>query len=184
MAKRALTTLAPDDAKVLYPTPPKPDGPKQPPAPRPTPPPELANIQKNMGQMRGLPTDADRAKLTLQIVADIRALPPAIPKLGPISGLGNVVTEGDLGKEALNAVASTIALALKETPGTASNYIELARLIRYELLRTPLAVDPSLDAANAVPALHDHLCSRAVSRSTVSTAGRTISTPCAARWCC
>jgi peroxiredoxin len=125
-------------------------------APRPTPAPELAAIQQRMGQMRGLPTDADRAKLVLQIVADIRTLPSAIVKLGPISSLANLATEGDLGKEALNAVASTLALALKETPGTAANYIELARLVRYEHL-TALPSDPPLEAATALLALREQL---------------------------
>ena len=128
--------------------------------PRPTPAPELAAIQKSMGQLRALPTDADRAKLVLQIVADICALPPSIAKLGPASSLGNLVTEGDLGKEALGAVASTIALALKETPGNAANYVELARLVRYEHL-APLPADPALDVADALLALHDQILQEA-----------------------
>jgi peroxiredoxin len=154
--KRALTALAPADAAALFPPPPAPVGPRPTAVARPTPAPDLAAIQKRMGEMRGLPTDADRAKLVMQIVADIRALPPAIAKLGPISSLGNLVTEGDLGKEALNAVASTIALALKETPGSAANYMELAKLVRYEHL-TPPPSDTSLEAASAVLALHDQL---------------------------
>ena len=151
--KRALATLAPSDAGEMFPAAP---GASRPAARRPTPPPELLAIQKNLGQMRSLPTDADRAKLVLQIVADIRALPPTIAKLGPISSLANLATEGDLGKEALNAVASTLALALQETPGTAANYVELAKLVRYEHL-TPPAANPSLDAATAVLALHDQV---------------------------
>jgi peroxiredoxin len=156
--KRALTTLAPTEAAALFP--PSPAGPRPAAGPRPTPAPELAAIQKSMGQMRGLPTDADRAKLVLQIVADIRALPPNIAKLGPVSSLANLVTEGDLGKEALNAVASTFAVALKETPGTAANYVELARLVRYEHLN-PLSPDAPLGAANAVLALRDQLLQEA-----------------------
>jgi peroxiredoxin len=124
--------------------------------PRPTPAPEVAAIQKSMGKMRALPTDADRAKLALQIVADIGALPPGIAKLAPISSLANLATEGDLGKPALNAVASMLAVALKETPGTAANYIELARLVRYEHLTAPPA-DPPLDAATALLALREQL---------------------------
>lgn len=118
------------------------------------PPPEVSALLKRMGTLRGLPTDEDRARVVLQIVADIRALPPSIPKLGPVSTLSNLVTEGDLGKEALNAVASTMAEALKETPGSASNYVNLARLVRYEHL-TPLPSDATFDAANALLSLHD-----------------------------
>ena len=129
--------------------------PAPPPAsPRPAPPPELAAIQKQMGQLRGLPTDEDRARLVLEIVAEIRALPTAIPKLGVISGLSHLATEGDLGKEALNAVASTLALVLKESAGRAGDYLELARLIRYEHL-TPPPPDAALAAATALLALHD-----------------------------
>jgi peroxiredoxin len=152
--KRALATLAPAEAAAMFP--PAPAGPRPAAGTRPTPPPELAAISKSMAQMRALPTDADRAKLVLRIVADIRALPPAMAKLGPISSLANLATEGDLGKEALNAVASTLALALKETPGTAANYVELAKLVRYEHL-APLPADPSLDAATALLALHDRV---------------------------
>jgi peroxiredoxin len=125
-------------------------------APRPTPPAEIVSIQAKMRQLRGLPTDEDRAGLVLQIIADIRALPPAIPKLDPTSMLSHLVTEGDLGKEALHAVASTLAQALNQTAGSASDYVDLARLIRYEHLTTP-APDPSLDAATALLELHDRI---------------------------
>jgi peroxiredoxin len=152
-AKRALTTLAPADAAAMFP--PAPAAPR-PAAGRPTPPPELAAISRSMGQMRGLPTDEDRARLVLQTVADIRALPSGMSKLGPISSLANLATEGDLGKEALDAVASTLALALKETPGAAESYVELAKLVRYEHV-TPPAADPSLDAAAALLALRDRV---------------------------
>jgi peroxiredoxin len=152
--RRALATLAPTEAAAMFPA--APASPRPATGIRSTPPPELAAISKSMGQIRGLPTDADRAKLVLQIVEDIRALPPAMPKLGPISSLANLVTEGDLGKDALNAVASTLAQALKETPGTAANYVELAKLVRYEHL-TPLDAGPSLDAATALLALHDQV---------------------------
>lgn len=121
---------------------------------RPAPPPELAAIQKSIGQMRGLPTDADRAKSVLQVTADIRALPVGI-KLGPASSLSNLATEGDLGEDALNAVAATLALALRETPRAAS-YIQLAKLVRYEHV-TPPPTDPALDAATAVLVLRDEM---------------------------
>ena len=156
LLKRGLTTLAPKESAEIYPAKPSadPTAPKPTPVARPTPPAQLAAISKKMGEMRGLPTDEDRAKLVLQIVADIRALPADQPKLGPVSSLGNLVTEGDLGKEALTAVVSTMGLALKESQGSASNYMELARLVRYEQVDSPMA-DPQLDAANAVLDIHD-----------------------------
>ncbi len=159
MAAKSLQPRYPDLAKQLSPPAPAPATPR-PTAPaggtRPAPPPELAAIQKRIGQMRGLPTDADRAKLALEITADIRALPAGIAKLGPASSLGNLATEGDLGKDALDAVAATLALALRETPVSAAGYIQLARLVRYEHV-TPPPADPALDAAMAVLALRDEM---------------------------
>ena len=130
--------------------------PETPAPPRPTPPLEIVAIQNQMRQMRGLPTDEDRAKLVLRIVADIRALPGSISKLGPIAGLSNLVTEGDLGKEALNAVASTMATALGESQAPAADYMQLARLIRYEHA-APVEPGAALDAAAALLDLHDAL---------------------------
>ena len=153
--QQSLAAVAPTEAAAMFPPPAA--APPHTAGARPAPPAELAAIQNKMGQMRKLPTDEDRAKLVLEVVADIRVLPPARSKLGPISGLANLATEGDLGKEALNAVSSTLALALRENPGSpAFNYVELARLIRYEHL-TPLPADPSLDAASALLELHDRI---------------------------
>jgi len=154
-ARQALAAVAPSEAATMFPAP------SAAPAPaagaRPAPPAELAAIQAKMGQMRKLPTDEDRAKLVLEIVTDIRALPAGMSKLGPSYGLANLITEGDLGKEALTAAASTLALALQESPGSpAFYYVELAKLIRYEHI-TPLPADPSLDAATALLELHDRI---------------------------
>ena len=114
-------------------------------------PPEVMAISKRMGTMRGLPTDADRSVLTKELVRDIRALPDSSNRLGLIRSLASVATEGDLGKEALEGVASTLADALREaSKQPASNvdsYIELAKLVRYEHLAVPS--DPSLEAAQA-----------------------------------
>ena len=117
---------------------------------------ETADIQNGMRQMRGLATDADRAKLVIQLVAGIRALPAGALKLSLAASLCNLATEGDLGKEALNGVASALAKALSETPGTASNYVELAKLVRYEHVAAPPA-DTALEAAGALLALRDQI---------------------------
>ena len=159
MAAKSLQPRYPDLANQLSPPAPAPATPR-PAAPargmRPAPPPELAAIQKSIGQMRGLPTDADRAKLVLEVTAGIRALPTGIAKLGPATSLSNLATEGDLGKDALDAVAATLALALRESPGSAAGYIQLARLVRYEHV-TPPPADPALDAATAVLMLRDEM---------------------------
>ena len=117
---------------------------------------ESAAIQKNMGQIRALATDAERGKVVIKLVADIRALPAGREKLNLASSLSSLATEGDLGKEALNGVAAALAQALHETEGAAGNYVELAKLIRYEHV-TPPPADPALDAATAVLELRDQV---------------------------
>ena len=110
-----------------------------------------------MGTMRGLPTDADRARLTIDLVHDIRALPAGPARLGLIRSLSNVATEGDLGKEALGGVAVTLAAALRENPAGAGgdDYLGLAKLVRYEHLEVPS--DASLDAALALLELREQI---------------------------
>jgi len=119
--------------------------------------PEVAAISKRMGTMRGLPTDADRARLTIDLVRDIRALPAGAPKLSLIRSLSNVATEGDLGKEALGGVASTMAAALRDPEAAASgdDYIGLAKLVRYEHLEVPSSA--ALDAALALLELRERI---------------------------
>jgi peroxiredoxin len=120
-------------------------------------PPEVAAISKRMGTMRGLPTDADRTQLVKELVPQIRAL-PGPQKLGMIQSLANVATEGDLGKEALGAVAATLAGALRESNPSSplgDGYLELAKLVRYEHLAAP--PDPSLDAAQALLELRERV---------------------------
>jgi len=162
MAAKSLQPRYPDLANQLSPpAPPATPRPAMPAGgPRPVPPPELAAIQKSIGQMRGLPTDDDRARLVLETTTAIRALPAGIAKLGPAYSLSNLVTEGDLGKDALNAVAATLTLALRESPASAAGYIQLARLVRYEHA-TPPPPNPALDAAIAVLALRDEMLQNA-----------------------
>ena len=118
--------------------------------------PEVDAIRKQIGQMRSLATDAERARLAIEMAAKIRDLPPGPGKLMLARGLGNLVTEGDLGPEALAAVAGALADALPQTPGDAGAYLELASLVRYEGVPA-LASDPSFDAADAVLALEQAL---------------------------
>src|SRR5271157_1579000 len=117
---------------------------------------DAAAIQKSMGQIRALATDAERGRLVVKLAADIRALPAGREKLSLASSLSNLATEGDLGKEALNGVAAALAQALHETEGAAGNYVELAKLIRYEHV-TPPAADPAVEAATAVLELRDQV---------------------------
>jgi peroxiredoxin len=122
---------------------------------RPQPSPEATAISKSMGTMRSLATDEERAALVNKLAGEIRALPSAGERLMLASSMCNLSTEGDLGKAALNAAASTLALALKDAgTGGISQYMELASLIRYEHVTVPPA-DPALNAATSVLELRD-----------------------------
>jgi hypothetical protein len=111
-------------------------------------------ISDKMGHLRGM-SDAERAKAVLELAQEIEALPKG-SKLGWASSLANLATEGDNGKEAMNAVAAALGQGIQEGAPSARGYIELATLIRYEHTRAPFA-DPALDAADAVLALRERV---------------------------
>jgi peroxiredoxin len=119
--------------------------------------PDTSAISKQMGQIRSLPTDADRARVILQLAGEIRALPAGLTRVNIARSLASLSTEGDLGKEALSAVSATLAAALETAPAsTADPYLELASLVRFEHLPAPKS-DPALDAAGALIALQNQL---------------------------
>ncbi len=123
-------------------------------------PPEVQEIRKRMSQMRGLATDGDRAQLAIALAGEIGSLPAGAPKLAVALSLSNLSTEGDLGVQALTAVAGTLGEALHESPGGAAGYVQLARLIRYEHVPAPIS-DPALDAAVSLLELHDAVLQQA-----------------------
>jgi thiol-disulfide isomerase/thioredoxin len=105
--------------------------------------------------------DAKRPAVTEKVAKDIRTLPAGPAKLKLADSLSNLATEGDPGQEALQAVADTLALALKETPPAltkqglpAEPYMELAKLARYEGITTTLD-DPQLTQATQILAAND-----------------------------
>jgi peroxiredoxin len=107
-------------------------------------------ISERMSKLRGMP-DADRPRAVLELAQAILALPKGV-KFGLASNLANLATEGDNGKEAMDAVAAALGAGIEESAPTARGYIELAKLVRYEHAKAPLS-DPSLDAADALLAL-------------------------------
>lgn len=113
-------------------------------------------ILKSLGQLSYLPTDADRARLLVELASEVRALPAGAGKLWLAWNLFAVVTEGDLGQQALTAVADALADGIKGAPPDAGMYLELAGLIRYEHVRAPIA-DPALDTALALLELRERL---------------------------
>jgi peroxiredoxin len=116
-------------------------------------------IAKRIGTMRSLPTDADRAKLVVELVPQIRALPASGAKVNLIRGLAGVATEGDLGGPALTAVAGALADALRELRvegAYTDGYLEAASLIRYEQVAIPQS-DEAIRAASALLEIQEAL---------------------------
>src|ERR1035437_1779065 len=87
--------------------------------------------------LRSLPDDP-RAQASRQLALGIRALPAGEPKLVLANSLAHLATEGDIGREGMQEVATTLATALTEHPvpedggEPAQPYLELAQLVRYE----------------------------------------------------
>jgi peroxiredoxin len=118
--------------------------------------PEAAAIRGKMKPFRSLPTDADRARLVIEVASEIRALPNGPEKLSVARGLCSGVTEGDLGHAAVSAAAGALAEGIKGATPNADAYIELASLVRYEHVKAPMD-DPTLDAALALLELRESL---------------------------
>jgi thiol-disulfide isomerase/thioredoxin len=118
-------------------------------------------IVKQIQGLRGLP-DSERGKQTGDIALEIRSLPAGERKLSLALGLSHLSTEGDPGRDNLQAVTTTLAQALKENPvpankktgAPASPYMELAELVRYEGMTAEVA-DPQLKQAADILAAND-----------------------------
>jgi peroxiredoxin len=82
--------------------------------------------------------DTVRARTTKDLALQIRALPVVPNKLRLAVALSHLSTEGDFGRDTLQEVTTTLAMALREQPpagkpGQPSEpYVELASLVRYE----------------------------------------------------
>jgi len=109
-------------------------------------------IVETIKTLRKLP-DATRAETTKQLAIQIRQLPKTPNKLRLAIHLADLSTEGDMGLDTLQEVATTLAGALQEQPvpdekgQPAEPYMELASLVRYEHVTT------SLDAASLKAAM-------------------------------
>jgi peroxiredoxin len=118
-----------------------------------------SSVKQQLDGLRALP-DAQRPAATTQIAMDIRTLPAGIPKLKLADALTHLSTEGDPGHETLQAVADTLAQALKESPLPEKNdvpampYTDLAKLERYEGVTTDFK-DPLLTKASGILAAND-----------------------------
>ncbi|HEV2646338.1 MAG TPA: TlpA disulfide reductase family protein [Acidobacteriaceae bacterium] len=119
-----------------------------------------SSITEQVDGLRALP-DAQRWLTTAKIAMDIRTLPAGLPKLRLADALAHLSTEGDAGRATLQAVADTLAQALKEAPqpadadgDPAAPYTDLAKLVRYEGVTADLG-DPMLARANDVLEAND-----------------------------
>jgi peroxiredoxin len=117
------------------------------------------SIGKQLDGLRAVP-DATRPAATTKIAMDIRTLPAGLPKLKLADGLTHLSTEGDPGRETLQAVADTLAEALTQNPLPPKNdlppmpYMDLAKLARYEGISTSMK-DPLLEKADQILAAND-----------------------------
>src|SRR5258708_25795518 len=97
-------------------------------------------------------SEGNRAKTTKQLTLKIRQLPAGLNKERLATTLAGLSTEGDLGKDTLQEVATTLAEALRENPipagprGPEMPYSELAKLVHYEHVQVNLD-DPQYTAA-------------------------------------
>lgn len=118
-----------------------------------------ASIVKQINGLRSL-SATERPAATIQIAGEINALPAGTEKLRLADGLSHLVTEGDQGQEALQAVTDSLSKALSETPVPAKDgqppmpYMDLARLVRYKHVTTGLK-DPLLGKATDVLVAND-----------------------------
>ncbi len=120
------------------------------------------------GELGGLPalSDQQRPKATIDIAKEIDALPPGKDKVGFADQAANLVTAGDQGHDALQAVADALSKALAETPIPAKGdqppapYMDLARLMRYEGVTVSLK-DPLYLKANEILAANEADISKA-----------------------
>jgi peroxiredoxin len=109
--------------------------------------------------LRKLP-DEVRGKVNKELALQIRQLPATPNKVRLAIGLAGRSTEGDFGRDSLQAVTTTLTDALREQPqpdekgGPAAAYLELAQLQRYEHMEVSLDA-PAYKAALAKLAVDD-----------------------------
>jgi thiol-disulfide isomerase/thioredoxin len=110
-----------------------------------------SEIESQLKGLRSVASD-QKAAVIVQLATDIRSLPAGAHKVGYADALSHLVTEGDPGHDALQAVADTLSAALTESPLPAKGdqipmpYHRVAMLVRYEGVTSTLK-DPLYDKA-------------------------------------
>src|ERR1039457_3269674 len=74
-----------------------------------------SKIEGQIEKLRSLPDDK-RPAATIRLAHDVQSLPAGQAKLRLADALSHLVTEGDQGADALQAVADALAKSLAETP--------------------------------------------------------------------
>ena len=117
-------------------------------------------INKQLGNLRSLSADK-RPAATIKLATDIRTLPASQSKVKLAYELASLVTEGDQGADALQAVGDALAQALAQSPMPAAKngqppapYMELASLVHYENV-TETIDDPLFAKAGQILAAND-----------------------------
>lgn len=96
--------------------------------------------------LRELP-DENRGLMTKEAALEIRLLPASLNKLSLADSLAVVSSGGDLDRDTLQEVATTLADAVREQPGKLDPaYADLAQLVHYEHVKVAVN-DPKLAAA-------------------------------------
>jgi len=110
-----------------------------------------SEIESQLKSLRSVTSDQKPAVI-VKLATDIRSLPAGAQKVGYADALSHLVTEGDPGHDALQAVADTLSAALIESPLPAKGdkipmpYHQVAMLVRYEGVTSTLK-DPLYDKA-------------------------------------
>ena len=118
-----------------------------------------SSITSRMKALRAVPA-VQRPAATIKLSNDIRALPGGMAKVRLADSLAHVATEGEPNQIVLQSVAETLSNALFEWPVLAVagkppvEYIDLARLVRYEHVKIDLQ-DPMLVKADQVLVAND-----------------------------
>src|SRR5260221_669193 len=120
-------------------------------------------IVEDIRSLRDL-SEGTRAKTIKQLALKIRQLPAGLNKERLAATLADRSTEGDIGKDTLQEVATTLAEALREQPippgpqGPEMPYSELAKLAHYEHVQVNLDDPHYATAVSKIEAddLHHH----------------------------
>jgi len=107
---------------------------------------KASQVENQLHNLRSVPEDQKPATI-IKLAADIKSLPANAQKVSYADALVHMSTEGDMGKDALQAVADTLTAALTETPVKPKGnkvpmpYYDLAKLVHYEHVDTTMT-DP------------------------------------------